>query len=470
MKIHRHPHLDLSPDTSMNIRTISCFLALSLLPPAFVSAHEPKKSKPEADPAPTPEIAALTALTRQPTTTAADWIRLGDALMQLQRDQVGHDFTAAAKAYQEALKRNPKHAEAMVGMAWVANSNHDFKSGAEWAEKALAIDPDIHDAHALLGDGAVELGDYDAAFNHYEDAVNLRADLSSYSRSAHLLWLTGNAAHAQAFMQKAIDAGGPYPENTAWCRAELALMQFNAGALLAAAQQAEKAVAQAPRNPRALNILARIRMAQERFPEALECFEKSTAITPNHDALAGIVDIHTVSGNGEMVKAAISKVLAFHEGHTHDHHDHEGHHAVTGDAQLARFLADHGLQPARAVKEAEAAFKTYKNIPVTDTLAWAYHKNGENEKARRTILRIKDWNTPDPRIHYHLGMIQHASGNREAARKALSTALSLNPKFHPTEAKAAADTLDTLAQAARTERLAATPSSAEKAKAPKPSK
>ena len=42
----------------------------------------------------------------------------------------------------------------------------------------------------------------------------------------HLLWITGRATHGRAMMQQAIDAGGPYPENAAWCRAELAQMNF----------------------------------------------------------------------------------------------------------------------------------------------------------------------------------------------------------------------------------------------------
>ncbi len=444
----------MSPSSTYRI------LPLILLQTISSPGHEGKHPAPEpvvtdAPSAVEQQITGLTARTVAPDASPGDWIRLGDALMQLQRERVGHDFTAAATAYKQALKINPDHPDALVGMAWVSNSDHDFEKGAEWARKALAANPTIHDAHALLGDGAVELGDYDAAFHHYEDAVNLRPDLSSYSRSAHLLWLAGNAAHAESFMQKAIDAGGPYPENAAWCRAELALMQLNTGVLLAATQQAEKAYAAAPRNPRVLNILGLVRMAQGKFPEALECFEKSTAVTANHDALTGIVDASIAMGDSEKAESATADLLAFHDGHSHAHGQENHHHAVGGNAQLARFLADHDLQPERALEEAEAAFKTYKNIPVTDTLAWAYYKNGDFENARRTILRITKWKTQDPRIHYHLGMIQLASGNREPARKALESALALNPRFHPAEAKSAVDALATISAARRDERSAA---------------
>ena len=73
-------------------------------------------------------------------------------------------------------------------------------------------------------------------------ALDLAPNLASYSRAAHLLSLTGDVRKALWLMQKAIDAGGPYPENAAWCRAELARMLLQNGAVLPAAQQAEQAL------------------------------------------------------------------------------------------------------------------------------------------------------------------------------------------------------------------------------------
>ena len=72
-------------------------------------------------------------------------------------------------------------------------------------------------ALGILGDGAVELGDYEKAFDQYQKMMDARPHLSSWSRGAHLLWLTGNRSKAMWLMERAIKAGAPFAENTAWC-------------------------------------------------------------------------------------------------------------------------------------------------------------------------------------------------------------------------------------------------------------
>ena len=78
--------------------------------------------------------------------------------------------------------------------------------------------------------------------------LDLRPDLSAYSRAAHLLFVTGDVRRAAWLMGKAINAAAPYAENTAWCRAQLALMHLATGNLVAAEQIVEQAIIQAPHN------------------------------------------------------------------------------------------------------------------------------------------------------------------------------------------------------------------------------
>ena len=235
----------------------------------MLHAHEHHKHQADQ-----PETAQKQAEPRN----ALEWIAQGNKAMQKARDVLSHDFTKAEKAFQRALELEPANPEALVGMAWVANSNHDFKAGKSWCEKALALDSSLHDAHNLLGDGAVELGEYDAAFDHYQNALDLRADLSTYARASHLLWLTGDTRTAQSLMRKAIAAGGPYPENTAWCHAELAIQLIHAGAFPTARKELDHALKLAPENPRVLVAEGRYASAKEDYPAAIKAFEKSAAL------------------------------------------------------------------------------------------------------------------------------------------------------------------------------------------------
>ena len=61
--------------------------------------------------------------------------------------------------------------------------------------------PTARRAYGLLGDAAVEMGDYEAAFKHYQKMLDIRPDLSSYSRGAHLS--VPHRRHAQGHLADA---------------------------------------------------------------------------------------------------------------------------------------------------------------------------------------------------------------------------------------------------------------------------
>ncbi len=176
---------------------------------------------------------------------------LGDALMQRARETGNlSDYQEAKSAFQAALAINPKNSAAMAGMAWVHGSLHEFDASIQWALRAIALDPQNPDAYGLLGDAAVERGDYDAAFELYQKMLDIRPDLASYSRGAHLLFVTGDILAATALMEKAIAAGSPFVENIAWCRAELARMHMSTGALV----KAEKLIVHGLESPQTTSI------------------------------------------------------------------------------------------------------------------------------------------------------------------------------------------------------------------------
>ena len=400
------------------------------------------------------ELARCTRLAEEDPDDPGAWSGLGDALMQRFRERPDAALLARAQtAYERALRLDKRWAAALVGMAWVANTRHDFEAGNRWARQALSLEPGMPDAHALLGDAAVERGAYDEAFKQYQAALDARPDLSSCARSAHLLWLTGDPRRAKALMYRAIQAGGPHAENSAWCRAELGLMLFKTGALVLAEKQIRQALAEAPANPHILAAMAQIQAARTNYPASILLYEQALDIAPTHAVLAALTDLYGLVGERDKAAAMFQRVLDFHHAHAHEHaHPHgddagtSGSHAHPhdhphGNAELATFLADHDRDLSAALREAEAAYAGSKSVPVTDTLAWCYHKNQRHAEARETILQALRWKTPEATILFHAGMIHAAAGDKPAAQKYLYQALSLNPNFHPVQAGVAAESL-----------------------------
>ena len=97
-----------------------------------------------------------------------------------------------------------------------------------------------------------------------------------------------------------------------------------------------------------------------------------------------------------------------------------------------------------ALRQAELAYKEYKNAGVITTLAWCYYKTGRYPEAQKMIRKALAIRTPDASILFRAGMIAAKLNDRPRAQKLLSQALNLNPHFHPAEAETAAATLQTL--------------------------
>ncbi len=374
------------------------------------------------------------ARARKKPTEPQSWASLGDTLAQRLRDTADESyFDFAEKAYLQALRLDPEWADAMNGMAWVTGGRHLFPESIDWAKNALKIAPDSADAYGILGDAAVELGDYDAAADSYQRMMDLRPDLSSWSRGGYLLWLTGDPQRAILLMGKAIRAGAPFAENSAWCRAKLATMHLHGGDLSAAAGVLEPSLRGQSRNPQILLAAARLAVASREFEVAEKYYQMLLEKGPNHGALVGLGDLKAVNGDTAGAENFYLQVEALHAAHlasgVHDH------------VQMAKFLADHDRNLIEALRLAEQ-HKLTRNVIEADILAWVYLKNGDLPRAIEAIKRALAQKTPDAEIHYHAGMIAAAAGDIEAATRHLQKAIAMNPEFNLLQAPIARRALE----------------------------
>jgi tetratricopeptide (TPR) repeat protein len=359
--------------------------------------------------------------TRQSPDHASHWILLGDLLAQIQRDTgEARYYDHAESVYLESLRLNAKSVDALAGMAWVTGGRHEFEKSIAWANQALAVDADCVAAFGILGDAALELGNYEEALDHYQKMMDLRPDLSSWSRGAHLLWIMGDKSKAQWLMTKAIRAGAPFAENTAWCRARLATMLFHDGALLPAQDAIQSLLDSKSDNVHVLLIAAKIAAAKQEFSTATDHYQAVLRSGSNQEALAGIGDILALQGQLDQAETYYQKVEALHATHissgVHDHHF------------MAKFLADHDRNLIEALRMSEE-HKLTKNVQELDTLAWVYYKNGQIPKAVEAMKMALRYHTPDAEIHFHAGLIASAHGDLTSACKHLDKSLQLNPNF-----------------------------------------
>jgi len=356
--------------------------------------------------------------------TDAAWSRLGDALMQKARETMDLSYYGRAEAaYRKSLAVSPNYANALVGIAWVLSGRHEFEQSIEWANKALKVEPNRADAYGLLGDAATEMGDYDSAYEQYQKMLDLKPDIASYSRAAHLLFITGGYKKATWLMSKAIGAGGPYPENKAWCIAQMALLDFAQGAYVPAEQMLTQGLKETPNNYHLLAAMGRVKAGMKDFPAAIEYYKKAQDIVPQHEVVVALGDLYAMEGRKEEADRQYALVDVLRKLNKAN--------GVIGDLQMAQFLADHDKDLEEALRLAETEYKTRPTVYGADTLAWCYYKNGRIPEARKYSLKALSQDTPEAMFLYHRGMILAKAGDIGGARKVLYQALSQNPYFEP---------------------------------------
>ena len=237
------------------------------------------------------------------------------------------------------------------------------------------------------------------------------------------MFLTGDVKKAKLLLTKAIGAGGAYPENTAWCISQMAMLDFAQGGYVPAAQMLKQGLEQSPNNYHLLAAMGKVKAAMKDYPAAIDYYSKAQAIVPQHDVVVALGDLYALVGRTEEATrqyALVDSIRKLNQAN-----------GVTGDLQMALFLADHDRDLPEALRLAEADYKTRPTVYGADALAWCYFKNGNIPEARKYIKKALSQNTPDAMFWYHKGLIYAKAGEIAIARTALYQALSQNPYFDP---------------------------------------
>jgi cellulose synthase operon protein C len=102
----------------------------------------------------------------------------GNALYRVRWGLLLHERfnnTDAEGLFKEALERDPKNAQAYLGLALVSEDGFD-NNAIVWAQKALQLDPKLVAAHELLAEIALEDSDTDQAAAQADEAIKLAPD------------------------------------------------------------------------------------------------------------------------------------------------------------------------------------------------------------------------------------------------------------------------------------------------------
>src|SRR5690349_12988950 len=243
-----------------------------------------------------------------------DWqsfSQLGLAYLQKARETGDPTYyLKTEEALDKALALQPDDYASISARGALALARHDFSAALEWGEKAMQINPDRTYAYGVLADGQIELGRYEEAVETLQTMVDLRPDMSSYSRISYIRELHGDTEGALEMMQSAVDSGTPNAESTAWVRTQLANLYFNRGDLEQAELEYQLTLENRPNYVYALAGLGRVRAAQGKLEDAIEYLNEAVTRMPMPEFVIALGDLYQASGQQEAADGQYQLVAA----------------------------------------------------------------------------------------------------------------------------------------------------------------
>ncbi len=292
----------------------------------------------------------------------------------------------------------------------------------------------------MVADAQFELGDAEAAAHSLEEVAAITGEIPEVlTRRAQHADSMGDVPAALGYAEEAlrkIEAEGSEPRRLAFHLTFAAHFLNDLGRYEQAETMLERAIEVDPTWSSSRATLGAVLMSDGRLDEAFTTYEGAAALSPDPGTLAILGDLSVALGDEERANAFYDRVEPA-ASETKVHQD-------AYRRTMAQYLADHDLEPERAVELAETDVSQRSDPFGFDTYAWALYRAGRVEEARTQIDKVMAVGLREPQILYHSGLIALAEGNEEQARVELTEALDKAPLFHPLQAPHARSVLESL--------------------------
>lgn len=337
-----------------------------------------------------------------------------------------------------SLKLQPQNnsgAESVIASGYYAL--HEFRRALRFEELAHQEEPANWNPPSQMALLEMEMGRYRAALHDLQVARRTKDDPSVWAAQARYDELTGNLAEAKVLMQRAAERTDEVADNSAefraWYHYRLGQMDFSSGDNAQAQAEERLAVTDFPDFELGWRELARVCWGMKDWTCTLEAAKKGAAIVPEPEVLGYLADAQQALGDGAAANQTQLLIFAV---------ERLGNAYGINDRLLSVYYSEHGVRLADSLQIARReVLKRGNEIHAQDTLAWAAAMAGRWQEADRAMRRATRFNTQDPRVQFHAGMIALHMGRTGEARTRLQTALALNPHFDPFYADLARATL-----------------------------
>ncbi|WP_344529690.1 tetratricopeptide repeat protein, partial [Streptomyces rectiviolaceus] len=344
-------------------------------------------------------------------------------------------YPKAEEALRTSLKTRPEgNAQALTGMAVLANARHDFRGAKKWAESAVKLSPKRWSTYPALIDAYSGLGDAKGVGKALETLQELNSGASVMALSGQVYRDRGwREDAASKLMDAAALAEGPAAK--AACLYRVGELSWERGEPSEALRYYEAALLSDPDHHPSLAGKGRALAALGRTSEALRSYQSALVRQPAPGYALELGELYESLKLAPAARAQYDVLRA--------RVKQEGFNGVNDERILGLFEADHGDAEA-AVDRLRKEFKRHGSPEVADALGWALHRAGEGKEALKYATRATKKGPRSAVFAYHRGEIERELGRYGAARRHIGEALRLNPHFSPLLAPEAEEAMNAL--------------------------
>jgi tetratricopeptide (TPR) repeat protein len=329
-------------------------------------------------------------------------------------------YARAEEALQKSFEVSPDNFDGQRIHVWLLLGKHEFAAALEAAKKLNLKMPDDVMLYGFLTDANVELGNY----KHAETAAQWMLDLKpgnipGLTRAAYLRELFGDIEGSLDLMNMAYQSTPPGEvEDGAWIVTQMAHLNLAIGKIDESEKLSQQALLIFPGYHYALGNLAKVRIQQRRYDEAVELLKQRYQAAPHAENLYDLAQALRLAGKTDDANKAFAEFeqKSLLETNRGDNSNHE----------LIFYYADYDQQPTKALEVAQREIVRRHDVFTLDSYAWALYQNGQYAEARKQIATALAVGVRDAKIFRHAGEIALRCGDKAAAENYLRESAELN--------------------------------------------
>ena len=335
---------------------------------------------------------------------------LAIALLRRSRETADSAYLNEAQtALAEGLKLDATDFQLQKTQVALMLSRHDFASAKERAAGLHRRIPDDVMTYGYLAEADIALGNYSEAETNAQWMMNMRPNNTpALLIGAKLRILYGDARGAIEFLNLARSQTSPDEiEDLAWIANQIASIQIDFGQYDPAAATLDEAEQLFPHYPYTTENLARLRMGQHRFSDAVQLWMSAARVDHDPHVLFQLEEAQEAAGQTQEARATRAEFERLANAPE-----------AASDSSKLDLILMYASNPATSPKAlilAEQAMQNRQDVWTLDAYAWALYANARYQDADAAVQKALAIGIQSAQIFDHADHIAQKLGRQTSA-------------------------------------------------------